>query len=63
MNAEYILPKLKTLSSLLYGGEAFAKYSEQRDKYIFGSITEKGTFKNVVTEAIAIYLTCLTNKK
>ena len=56
MDAEYILPKLEELCALWYYGDPFAKYSERRGLYVFGSIDGNVVIKNVVTKAVAIYL-------
>lgn len=61
MDENYIVPKLLKLCEVMYSGEAFAKYSKQRELYIFGSISSFGKVtKNVVTKSIAIYI--ITNK-
>lgn len=66
MDSEYIVPKLLSLSKLMYSpnGEPFAKYSKQRDLYIFGCIHPFGeVVRNVVHKSVAIYLVCHTETK
>jgi len=66
MDSEYIVPKLLELSKLMYSptGEPFAKYSKQRDLYIFGCIRPFGeVVKNVVHKSVAIYLVGITETK
>lgn len=56
MDKDYIIPKLKTLCGMWYHGEPFAKYSERRERYIFGSMNGTETIKNIVSKAVAIHL-------
>lgn len=57
MDEEYIVPKLLDLAKVMYIGECFAKYSKQRDLYIFGYVNPFGEVtKNIVTKAVAIYI-------
>ena len=51
MDEKYLLPRLKSLSELMYGAKTFA-YVNKKGKYVFG--TEKQ--KSIVTKAIAIYI-------
>lgn len=56
MDAKYICEHLLKLGPFWYHGEPFAKYSERRGVYIFGSIDGDTVHKNIVTKACAIYL-------
>jgi len=62
MDEKYIVPKLLELAKVMYSeSEAFAKYSERREVYIFGTIHPFGkVVKNVLHKSVAIYL--ITNK-
>ena len=57
MDSTYLVPKLLVLAKLMYGNEPFAKYSERRGVYIFGSMLPFGNvIKNIVHPSVAIYL-------
>lgn len=64
MDSEYIVPKLLELCKVMYNDEPFAKYSKQRNLYIFGCIRPFGeVVKNVVHKSVAIYLVGITETK
>lgn len=55
MDNDYIIEHLKKFCLLMYGGEPFAKYNENREVFIFGSFVGELTFKNVTTRSLAIW--------
>lgn len=58
MDSDYVIQHLFALCKVMYtNGEPFAKFSKERDLYIFGAIYPFGkTIKSVVHKSIAIYI-------